>query len=102
MGEGSFYLSVESLYSTDGTFALLPQITDFLNEASPLKNSHLAMVEAHSTGICGPQGCRRVALAWRTEYLRGCLLWEGLDSDRRYVCKLTAVRLISSSSLRQW
>lgn len=59
-GENSLFLSVESLYSMDGTFAPLREIADLLEDAFPLKNAYLVVDEAHSTGIYGPQGRGRV------------------------------------------
>lgn len=60
-GENSLFLSVESLYSMDGTFSPLREIADMLDELFPLKNGYLIVDEAHSTGIYGPQGRGRVA-----------------------------------------
>ncbi|KAF9536870.1 PLP-dependent transferase, partial [Agrocybe pediades] len=59
-GETSLFLSVESLYSMDGTFSPLREIVDVLEETFPLKNGYLVVDEAHSTGIYGPQGRGRV------------------------------------------
>ena len=61
-GENSLFLSVESLYSMDGTFAPLREIADLLDEVFPLKNGYLVVDEAHATGIYGPQGRGCVAL----------------------------------------
>lgn len=61
-GENSLFLSVESLYSMDGTFAPLKEIADLLDEVFPLKNGYLVVDEAHATGIYGPQGRGCVAL----------------------------------------
>lgn len=61
-GESSLFLSVESLYSMDGTFAPLREIADLLDEVFPRKNGYLVVDEAHATGIYGPQGRGCVAL----------------------------------------
>ncbi|KAF8963133.1 pyridoxal phosphate-dependent transferase [Flammula alnicola] len=60
-GGNSLFLSVESLYSMDGTFSPLREIVEMLEELFPLKNGYLVVDEAHSTGIYGPQGRGRVA-----------------------------------------
>ncbi|PPQ85644.1 LOW QUALITY PROTEIN: hypothetical protein CVT25_012766 [Psilocybe cyanescens] len=60
--QSSLFLSVESLYSMDGTFAPLQEIVDMLDEIFPMKNGYLVVDEAHSTGIYGPQGRGRVAM----------------------------------------
>ena len=60
-GGSSLFLSVESLYSMDGTFAPLREIADMLDEFLPFGNGYLVVDEAHSTGIYGPQGRGRVA-----------------------------------------
>ncbi|KAH6901235.1 hypothetical protein BKA70DRAFT_1436280 [Coprinopsis sp. MPI-PUGE-AT-0042] len=46
----------------DGTFALLLQITQMIEEMFPLGNADLAVDEAQSTGIYGPEGRGRIAL----------------------------------------
>ncbi|KAG6862893.1 hypothetical protein C0991_009622, partial [Blastosporella zonata] len=53
----SVFVAVESLYSMDGTFAPLKEITAVLEG----RNMHLVVDEAHATGIYGPQGRGRVA-----------------------------------------
>ncbi|KAH6871472.1 PLP-dependent transferase [Coprinopsis sp. MPI-PUGE-AT-0042] len=61
-GRSSIFVSVESLYSMDGTFAPLLEITQMIEEMFPLGNAYLVVDEAHSTGIYGPEGRGRVAL----------------------------------------
>ncbi|KAH6909374.1 PLP-dependent transferase [Coprinopsis sp. MPI-PUGE-AT-0042] len=61
-GKASIFVSVESLYSMDGTFAPLLEITQLIEEMFPLGNAYLVVDEAHSTGIYGPEGRGRVAL----------------------------------------
>ncbi|KAF5379821.1 hypothetical protein D9615_005792 [Tricholomella constricta] len=60
-GEDSVFVAVESLYSMDGTFAPLSEITDMLEKTFPHRNGYLVVDEAHATGIYGPQGRGRVA-----------------------------------------
>ncbi|KIY45517.1 PLP-dependent transferase [Fistulina hepatica ATCC 64428] len=62
IGENNIFVAVESLYSMDGTFAPLREISALLEELLPRKNGHLIVDEAHSTGVYGPRGCGRVAL----------------------------------------
>jgi 8-amino-7-oxononanoate synthase len=61
-GRSSVFVSVESLYSMDGTFAPLLEITEMMEQVFPLGNAYLVVDEAHSTGIYGPEGRGRVAL----------------------------------------
>jgi 8-amino-7-oxononanoate synthase len=60
-GASSIFVSVESLYSMDGTFSPLKSISDILDEMFPNGNAYLIVDEAHATGIYGPQGRGRVA-----------------------------------------
>ncbi|KAG6867632.1 hypothetical protein C0993_000234 [Termitomyces sp. T159_Od127] len=53
----SVFVAVESLYSMDGTFAPLKEISEALDG----KDMYLVVDEAHATGIYGPQGRGRVA-----------------------------------------
>ncbi|KAH6880203.1 hypothetical protein BKA70DRAFT_193480 [Coprinopsis sp. MPI-PUGE-AT-0042] len=46
----------------DGTFAPLLEITQMIEDMSPLGNAYLVVDEAHSMAIYGPDGRRRVAL----------------------------------------
>ncbi|TFK16566.1 PLP-dependent transferase, partial [Coprinopsis marcescibilis] len=57
----SVFVSVEALYSMDGTIAPLTEICDTLEELFPAGNAYLIVDEAHSAGIYGPQGRGRVA-----------------------------------------
>ncbi|KAK0488752.1 pyridoxal phosphate-dependent transferase [Armillaria novae-zelandiae] len=61
-GESSVFVTVESLYSMDGTFAPLREFVEILEEVFPHSNGYLVVDEAHSTGIYGPQGRGRVAM----------------------------------------
>lgn len=60
-GQASVFVAVESLYSMDGTFAPLTEITEILEQMFPHGNGYLVVDEAHATGIYGPQGRGRVA-----------------------------------------
>jgi 8-amino-7-oxononanoate synthase len=61
MGRRSVFVSVESLYSMDGTLSPLREFIDVMDEVFPLGNAYLIVDEAHSTGIYGPKGRGRVA-----------------------------------------
>ncbi|OSX59587.1 hypothetical protein POSPLADRAFT_1150265 [Postia placenta MAD-698-R-SB12] len=60
-GKGTVFIAVESLYSMDGDFAPLPEIVRLTKELVPPGCAHIVVDEAHSTGICGPQGRGLVA-----------------------------------------
>ncbi|KAK7038280.1 Aminotran-1-2 domain-containing protein [Favolaschia claudopus] len=60
-GQSSLFVAVESLYSMDGTFSPLVEITETIEEFFPQRNGYLIVDEAHATGIFGPQGRGRVA-----------------------------------------
>ncbi|KAJ3540516.1 hypothetical protein NMY22_g4263 [Coprinellus aureogranulatus] len=60
-GKRSVFVSVESLYSMDGTLSPLTSFVEVLDEVFPLKNAYLVVDEAHSTGIYGEKGRGRVA-----------------------------------------
>ncbi|KAJ2918187.1 hypothetical protein MD484_g2215, partial [Candolleomyces efflorescens] len=60
-GHSSIFISVESLYSMDGTFSPLLSISNLLCEMFPHGNAYLVVDEAHATGIYGPKGRGRVA-----------------------------------------
>ncbi|KIY65731.1 PLP-dependent transferase [Cylindrobasidium torrendii FP15055 ss-10] len=62
LGQGSVFVAVESLYSMDGTFAPLQEISAILDEVMPAGNGYLVVDEAHATGVYGPQGRGRVAM----------------------------------------
>lgn len=61
-GDSSVFVSVESLYSMDGTFSPLEEMVATMGEIFPEGNAHLVVDEAHATGIYGPLGRGRVAL----------------------------------------
>lgn len=60
-GMSSVFVSVESLYSMDGTLSPLRDFVDVMDEVFPQRNTYLIVDEAHSTGIYGPKGRGRVA-----------------------------------------
>ncbi|OSC96970.1 PLP-dependent transferase [Trametes coccinea BRFM310] len=60
-GENSAFVSVETLYSMDGTLAPLMQIVEAVEELFPQGNGYVVVDEAHSTGVYGPQGRGLVA-----------------------------------------
>lgn len=55
-GNHQIYVAVESLYSMDGDVAPLVQFLDVVERTFPKGNCHLILDEAHTTGLCGPQG----------------------------------------------
>ena len=61
-GKSSVFVSVESVYSMDGTVAPLRAVLDVMNEVFPAGNAHLVVDEAHATGLYGPGGRGMVAL----------------------------------------
>ena len=79
-GHSSLFISVESLYSMDGTFAPLVDIVQVMEELFPLGNAYLIVDEAHATGLYGPQGRGRVAqLGLESKvFMRLCTFGKGL------------------------
>ena len=61
-GKSSVFVSVESVYSMDGTVAPLRAMLDVMGEVFPAGNAHLVVDEAHATGLYGPGGRGMVAL----------------------------------------
>jgi 8-amino-7-oxononanoate synthase len=55
-GKDQIYVAVESLYSMDGDIAPLASFLDTIESMFPKGNCHLILDEAHTTGLCGPQG----------------------------------------------
>ncbi|TFK91265.1 PLP-dependent transferase [Polyporus arcularius HHB13444] len=55
-GSATLFIAVESLYSMDGDFAPLPELVQLVDELIPPGCGHIAVDEAHSTGIYGTQG----------------------------------------------
>ena len=55
-GNGSVFISVESLYSLDGSVSPLADIIRLAESAFPNNNAYVCVDEAHSTGIYGPNG----------------------------------------------
>ena len=55
-GNGSVFISVESLYSLDGTVSPLADIVRLAESAFPSNNAYVTVDEAHSTSIYGPNG----------------------------------------------
>ncbi len=50
--KGTVYIAVESVYSMDGDFAPLKEISNLCEK----ENANLIVDEAHATGVFGPQG----------------------------------------------
>jgi len=55
--EGDRFICIESIYSTDGSMAQLPEISQLAREYE----AHLIVDEAHAVGACGPKGRGLVA-----------------------------------------
>ncbi|KAI0636298.1 PLP-dependent transferase [Trametes polyzona] len=60
-GASSVFVSVEALYSMDGTIAPLKEIVETIEKLFPHGNGYVVVDEAHSTGVYGPQGKGLVA-----------------------------------------
>ena len=52
LAKGNVFVAVESVYSMDGDFAPLKEMSDFCKE----KNASLIVDEAHATGVFGSEG----------------------------------------------
>lgn len=50
--QGDRFICIESIYSTDGSMAPLPEISQLAREYE----AHLIVDEAHAVGTCGPRG----------------------------------------------
>ena len=61
-GGRSAFLTVETLYSMDGTVCPLVEMVEVMEELLPCGNGYVVVDEAHATGIYGPQGRGLVAL----------------------------------------
>lgn len=61
-GASSVFVTVETLYSMDGTIAPLAQIVEMMETMFPKGNGYVVVDEAHATGIYGPQGKGLVAM----------------------------------------
>lgn len=55
-GNGTVFLTAESLYSMDGDFAPLPALLDVLDEHVARDRQCVVVDEAHSTGVYGDRG----------------------------------------------
>ncbi|KEI41491.1 uncharacterized protein L969DRAFT_85270 [Mixia osmundae IAM 14324] len=55
-GQADVFVAVESLYSMDGDLAPLPDLLAAIEQELPLRNAHLMVDEAHTTGLYGPGG----------------------------------------------
>lgn len=87
-GKTSVFITVESLYSMDGTIAPLTQIVECVEEMLPLGNGYIIVDEAHATGIYGPKG-------------RGLVADMGLE--KRVFARLhTFGKALASSGGEQW
>ena len=56
LGNATAFVSVESLYSMDGDFCPLAEIVELVECLVPAGHAHIVVDEAHTSGICGPNG----------------------------------------------
>ncbi|KAF9240439.1 8-amino-7-oxononanoate synthase [Melanogaster broomeanus] len=61
-GKSTLFVSVESLYSMDGDFCPLAEIVQLVEDLVPVGHSHIVVDEAHTSGMCGPNGSGYVSL----------------------------------------
>ena len=54
--ESTVFLALESLYSMDGDFAPLKELSDVLDDHVPRERQCVVLDEAHSTGVYGAAG----------------------------------------------
>ena len=55
-GNSTVFVVVESLYSMDGDFCPLTEIVELVETFVPAGHAHVVVDEAHTSGICGPNG----------------------------------------------
>ncbi|KAF8137119.1 8-amino-7-oxononanoate synthase [Boletus edulis] len=55
-GTSTVFVVVESLYSMDGDFCPLQEIVELVEALVPAGHAHIVVDEAHTSGICGPNG----------------------------------------------
>ncbi|KAF8438918.1 8-amino-7-oxononanoate synthase [Boletus edulis BED1] len=55
-GTSTVFVVLESLYSMDGDFCPLPEIVGLVENLVPAGHAHIVVDEAHTSGICGPNG----------------------------------------------
>ena len=55
-GTSTVFVVVESLYSMDGDFCPLTEIVELVETLVPAGHAHIFVDEAHTTGLCGPNG----------------------------------------------
>lgn len=55
-GVRNVFVAVESVYSMDGDVAPIVEMLNILDKRLPLRNGHLIVDEAHSTGVFGDHG----------------------------------------------
>ena len=55
-GTSTVFVLVESLYSMEGDFCPLTEIVELVEMLVPAGHAHIVVDEAHTSGICGPNG----------------------------------------------
>ncbi|KAF9229889.1 8-amino-7-oxononanoate synthase, partial [Melanogaster broomeanus] len=61
-GKSTLFVSLESLYSMDGDFCPLAEIVQLVEVLVPADHAHVVVDEAHTSGMCGPNGSGYVSL----------------------------------------
>lgn len=55
-GNSTVFVVLESLYSMDGDFCPLRKMVEVVETLVPAGHAHIVVDEAHTSGICGPNG----------------------------------------------
>ena len=55
-GTSTVFVVLESMYSMDGDFCPLREIVELVETLVPTGHAHIFVDEAHTTGLCGPNG----------------------------------------------
>ncbi|KAF9240436.1 8-amino-7-oxononanoate synthase [Melanogaster broomeanus] len=61
-GNSTVFISLESLYSMNGDFCPLAEIVQLVEDLVPAGHAHIVVDEAHTSGMCGPNGTGYVSL----------------------------------------
>ncbi|KAG9311546.1 8-amino-7-oxononanoate synthase [Chiua virens] len=68
-GNSTVFVLMESLYSMEGDFSPLTEIVGLVESLVPAGNSHIVVDEAHTSGICGPNGTGYVSYLGLNEHV---------------------------------
>ncbi|KIK92402.1 hypothetical protein PAXRUDRAFT_147420 [Paxillus rubicundulus Ve08.2h10] len=61
-GNSTAFVSVESLYSMEGTFCPLVEMVEVIEKLIPAGHAHIVVDEAHTSALCGPNGSGYISL----------------------------------------